>query len=93
MVAKKNKKDVKQFKQALLSNTGFIKEIESVDNSSQSQHMMDEELIDKAVREKFQILAKYEGVEEKELLHMALNHFLKLKGLQLKQALKQKSEH
>lgn len=93
MAAKKTKKDIKQFKQALLSNTSFIKEIESDDNSSQPQHILAEEVIDSEVREKFQLLAEYEGMEEKELINMALNHYLRLKGLQLKKALKQQGEN
>lgn len=93
MAATKAKKDINQFKQALLSNTGFIKEIERDDNSSQAQAVKTNQVIDTDVREKFQLLAEYEGVEEKELINLALNHYLKLKGLQLKQAIKQKGDH
>ncbi len=93
MAAKKTKKNIKKFKQALLSNTSFIKEIESDDNSSQHQHILADEVIDTEVREKFQLLAEYEGVEEKELINMALVHYLRLKGLQLKKAIKQKGEN
>ena len=90
MATKKNKKDINQFKQALLSNAGFIKEIEQSDPSTSAQSLPDDPVIDPEVREKFQLLAEYEGVEERDLVNMALNHYLKLKGLQLKQAIKKR---
>ncbi len=90
MATKKTKKDINQFKQALLSNAGFIKEIEDDDPSSQRQEPIGDVVIDNEVREKFQVLAEYEGVDEKELINKALKHYLNLKGLQLKQALKKK---
>jgi len=89
METKKPKKNIKQFKQALMSNTGFIKEPEPTVNTKQAQPTVSEEVIMADVREKFRLLAAFEKIDEKELINKALNHYLKLKGLQLEQAIKE----
>lgn len=88
MVTKKPKKNIKQFKQALLSNTDFIKENKSTDNTKAAPEIVMEEVIKPEIREKFKILANFEGEEEKDLINKALNHYLRLKGLQLEEAMK-----
>lgn len=89
METKKAKKNIKQFKQALLSNTGFIKEAEPIANTKQPQPTVIDEVIMADVRDKYRILAAFEKIDEKELINKALNHYLKLKGLQLEQAIKE----
>jgi len=89
MATKKLKKNINQFKQALLSNTDFIKESGSSEYNKPSEKLVMELIIDEDVKEKFKILANFEKTSEKELINKALNHYLKLKGLQLEQAMKE----
>ena len=86
----KAKKNIKQFKQALLSNTDFIKESEPVEHTKPTTTVVNEDVIDADVKEKFSLLANFENISEKELINKALNHYLRLKGLQLEQAIKAK---
>lgn len=86
-MAKKNKKDMKQFQQALLSNAEFIKQPEPVPMAAPEPVIIQEvSVINDDVMEKFRLLASFEGVSEKELINQALNHYLRLKSLQLEQA-------
>lgn len=86
---KKTKKNIKQFQQALLTNTGFIKQNEETESvpASPQESLIDEELI-----QKFTLLAAYEETNTKELINKALNHFLRLKSLQLEEAMKKHQE-
>ncbi len=86
-MAKKTKKDLKQFQQALLSNTDFIQHTEATLNEPLIKEVS---LVEDAIMEKFKLLATFEGVTEKELINQALNHYLRLKSLQLEQAMNQK---
>lgn len=90
MAAKKPKKNVKQFKQALLSNTDFIKETDNENYTKPVEIAVHEDIVEPQIREKIKILADFEGITEKEMINKALNHFLRLKGLQLEEALKKK---
>ncbi|MCK9208620.1 MAG: hypothetical protein M0P66_16025 [Salinivirgaceae bacterium] len=90
-MAKKNKKDMKQFQQALLSNAEFIKQPEPVPMAAPEPVIIQEvSVINDDVMEKFKLLASFEGVSEKELINQALNHYLRLKSLQLEQAITSK---
>ncbi|HAN00073.1 MAG TPA: hypothetical protein DCQ26_15850 [Marinilabiliales bacterium] len=90
-MAKKNKKDMKQFQQALLSNAEFIKQPEPVPMAAPEPVIIQEvSVINDDVMEKFKLLASFEGVSEKELINQALNHYLRLKSLQLEQAITNK---
>ncbi|MGE4287593.1 MAG: hypothetical protein AB7E36_02800 [Salinivirgaceae bacterium] len=82
---KKTKKNIKQFQQALLTNTGFIKQS---DESEPVPEVLHESLIEDEVLQKFTLLAEFEGTTTKELINKALNHFLRLKSLQLEEAMK-----
>lgn len=93
MSAKKTKKNIKQFKQALLSNTDFIKHSEPETSNKITETIVNDDIIDSEIRNKFKILANFEKIDEKELINKALNHYLRLKGLQLEQALKEMGEH
>ena len=92
MSAKKSKKNIKQFKQALLSNTDFIKQSDPEKDNKPAANSVTESIIDDEVLQKFKILANFEKINEKELINKALNHYLRLKGLQLEQALKELGE-
>ena len=89
-MAKKSKKNINQFKEALFSNTDFLKEAETSEDNEQITEIISDDVIDNEVREKFKLLANYEKIDEKELINKALNHYLRLKGLQLEQAMKEK---
>ena len=90
-MAKKNKKDMKQFQQELLSNAEFIKQPEPVPMAAPEPVIIQEvSVINDDVMEKFKLLASFEGVSEKELINQALNHYLRLKSLQLEQAITNK---
>lgn len=89
-MAKKSKKNINQFKEALFSNTDFLKEDEVTEDTKQIIETVNESIIDDEVREKYKLLANFENIDEKELVNKALNHYLRLKGLQLEQAMKQK---
>jgi hypothetical protein len=80
-------KNTKQFQQALLSNTDFIQHTEATLNEPVIKEVS---MVDDAIMEKFKLLATFEGVTEKELINQALNHYLRLKSLQLEQAMNQK---
>ncbi len=86
-MAKQPKKNIKQFQQALLSNAGFIKQTDENEPLSSTPGNSE---IDNDVLEKFQLLATFEGIETRELINKALNHFLRLKSLQLEEAMKNK---
>ncbi|PKP10139.1 MAG: hypothetical protein CVU09_08405 [Bacteroidetes bacterium HGW-Bacteroidetes-4] len=86
---KKTKKNIKQFKQALLTNTGFIKQNEEPEPIPAAQH---ESLIESDILQKFTLLAEFEGTNTKELINKALNHFLRLKSLQLEEAMKKQND-
>lgn len=87
MTVYKQKKNIKQFKQALLSNVGFIKETIPADIPKIEVSPVIDDVIENDIREKFKILATFEGIDEKTLINKALNHYLKLKGIQLEQAM------
>jgi hypothetical protein len=86
---KKTKKNIKQFQQALLTNTGFIKQSEEAEPIPAAPH---ESLIEGDTLQKFTLLAEFEGTNTKELINKALNHFLRLKSLQLEEAMKKQKE-
>lgn len=86
-MAKRSKKNIKDIQAALLSNTDFLNKEEE---EAVEQELVMESIIDDEILEKFEALAEFENMEAKELINKALNHYLKLKGLQLEQALKAK---
>lgn len=88
MTTKKTKKNITDFKQALLSNTNFIKEESSVKNNIEPTTSF----IDEEIMHKLKILAEFENIELDVIINKALNHFLRLKGIQLEQAIKAKQK-
>lgn len=85
-MAKKVKKNIKDFKQALLSNTDYIKEEKAEPGNIETTPS----LIDEEILKKLELLAEFENIELDEMVNKALNHFLRLKGIQLEQAIKAK---
>ena len=83
-----NKKNIKDFRQALLSNTDFIRQ-----GNEPEEPVVQETFIDEELMNKFELLAEFEQTTPKELIQKALNHFLRLKGLQLEQALKARNQN
>jgi hypothetical protein len=83
----KRKRKISEIKNALLSNTSFInntvkpKEIvvPVADNAVK---------LDKQTLAKIKLLANYYGKDYKELINEALNHYLRLKKIDIDEALK-----
>lgn len=93
----KSKHTINDIQKALMSNTRYIKEKESIEqpvanqpthNKPTTQQVTIEPLIMKQIK----ILAPYLGETTDELINKALNHFLRLKSLQLDQAIKKITE-
>ncbi len=93
----KNKKTINDIQKALLSNTTFIKEKEPVAESI-PEPQADKEtviytvphnavVIDEGILKKVKILAAYEKKPPEELIHLAINHFLRLKTIDLAEAM------
>jgi hypothetical protein len=84
----KKSKNIKQFKQALLSNAEFIKQTNEEKPETNNQQLQ-ENIINDEIFKKFELLAAFDGIDTKTLINNALNHFLRLKGAQLELAQKQ----
>ena len=76
------KKSVDDIRNALLSNTTYIPQ-SMVSVSEKEVSTVD---IPPRILRQFKILAAYQKTEMQELIDEALNHYLKLKSLQLEQA-------
>lgn len=91
-MAKKTKKNVRSIKDALLSNAGYIKQTTEDQIEDKSEEIVANNVhnctINPELLDKFAALSEYENIALKEQLEKALNHYLKLKGLQLQEALK-----
>lgn len=84
-MAKKTKKSVKQIQEALLTNTGLLRPV--IENEPQPIVPADP-IIEHELMEKLELLARYQKTETKDLINKALQHFIKLKGIELEQAQK-----
>ena len=88
----KNKHTINEIQKALLSNTKYIKDVEPeskpIEEPSKPEPTVKQEvIIDPMALKKFKILAPYLGESVDELVNKALNHFLRLKSIQLEQAI------
>lgn len=90
-MTKKGKKNIKDIQSALLSNTGFLNRDDSTVANEPTQEKPS--LINDDVMEKLEALADFENTELKEIVNKALGHFLRLKSLQVEQALKAKRKN
>lgn len=88
-MTKRSKKNVKDIQSALLSKTGFLKQDENIDTNDDTDNNQSL-LIDADILEKLKALAEYENTDLKDLVNKALNHFLRLKSLQVTEAMKAK---
>ncbi len=89
-MAKRKNKDINQIKAALLSNTDYIQQKESEPVADSTPVEETPQLIASDILFKLEALAEYEKVSTEELVNKALTHFLKLKSLQLDEAMKNK---
>ncbi len=84
-MSKKNKKSLKEFQSALLSNTPFIKQTEDIVTNEQET---DNIKIDNDLMFKLNALAKYDNTNISLLINKAITHYLRLKSIQVDEALK-----
>ena len=87
----KKKRKISDIKSALLSNTHFIK------NTEEEKQLVTKNVveipenavqIDKQNLSRLKILANYYGKDTQHLVNEAINHYLRLKKLDIDQALK-----
>jgi hypothetical protein len=93
----KSKHTINDIQKALLSNTRFIKDEEktSIEENKKAIPKEQSEMqveIDPLTMKKIKILAPFLGETPNELINKALNHFLRLKSLQLDQAIQKITE-
>lgn len=93
----KNRRTISDIQKALLTNTQYIKGSDVVSKPvekvvEQKPQPKDQANIDPVVLKQFKILAPYMGESVDDLINKALNHFLRLKSLQLDQAIKKITE-
>lgn len=87
----KSKKNIEKFQQALSSNTEFLNEENFEDEVLFGSEKKSDLVIsvDRLTFRKFKILATYQNKNTQELMHEALNHYLRLKKLYLEEAMKE----
>lgn len=92
----KNKHTINDIQKALMSNTRFIKDEETASQptvKAPAEKPLDPQVnIDPLIMKQFKILAPYLGETTDELINKALSHFLRLKSLQLDQAISKLTE-
>jgi len=82
----KQKKKLSEIKDALMSGTSFMKNPEPViEKPVLSEHSIE---IDKSVYSKIKVLASYYKKEPSELVNDAITHYLRIKKLDIDEALK-----
>ena len=87
----KSKKNIEKFQQALSSNTEFLNEESFEDEVLFGSEKKSDLVIsvDRITFRKFKILATYQNKNTQELMHEALNHYLRLKKLYLEEAMRE----
>lgn len=97
-MAKKSKHTINDIQKALMSNTRYIKEEDepaeptTKPSNHQANTAVPQVAIDPLIMRKIKILAPYMGETTDELINKALNHYLRLKSLQLDQAIQKITE-
>ncbi|MDX9769036.1 MAG: hypothetical protein RBT19_01645 [Tenuifilaceae bacterium] len=97
-MAKKSKHTINDIQKALMSNTRFIKEegvptdTVPIPGSTEVNPAESKVAIDPLIMKKIKILAPFMGETTDELINKALNHYLRLKSLQLDQAIQKITE-
>jgi hypothetical protein len=91
----KTKHTINDIQKALLSGTKYLKENEKGETAPKEQNETKTAVaesgvkIDPLILKKFNILSRYLGEPAEDLINNALNHFLRLKSLQLDKAIQQ----
>lgn len=87
----KSKKNIEKFQQALSSNTEFLNEENFEDEVLFGSEKKSDLVIsvDRLTFRKFKILATYQNKNTQEIMHEALNHYLRLKKLYLEEAMRE----
>ena len=87
----KSKKNIEKFQQALSSNTEFLNEENFEDEVLFGSEKKSDLVIsvDRLTFRKFKILATYQNRNTQEIMHEALNHYLRLKKLYLEEAMRE----
>jgi len=93
----KTKHTINDIQKALLANTKYIKESDQIkkpyEKKEEPKAIVNNLVnIDQITYKKFKILAPYLGESVDDLVNKALNHFLRLKSLQLDQAIQKLTE-
>ena len=81
----KSKKDIEKFQEALSSNTEFLNEDNFEDEVLFGPEKKSDLVVsvDRMTFRKFKILATYQNRNVQEVMHEALNHYLRLKKLMI----------
>jgi len=87
----KNKKDISKFQEALSSNTEFLNEDNFEDEILFGSDVKGDQVIsvDRMTYRKFKILATYQKRNTQDVIHEALEHYLRLKKLYLEEAMRE----
>jgi hypothetical protein len=93
----KSKLSINDIQKALLANTKYIKESDRIkkpiEEKEEPKAIVNNQVnIDQITLKKFKILAPFLGESVDDLVNKALNHFLRLKSLQLDQAIQKLTE-
>ena len=87
----KSKKNIEKFQEALSSNTEFLNEDTFEDEVLFGSEKKSDLVIsvDRMTFRKFKILATYQDRNTQEVMHEALNHYLRIKKLYLEEAMRE----
>ena len=87
----KSKKNIEKFQEALSSNTEFLNEDNFEDEILFGSEKKSDLVIsvDRMTFRKFKILATYQERNTQEVMHEALDHYLRIKKLYLEEALRE----
>ncbi|NOQ26810.1 MAG: hypothetical protein GQ564_15730 [Bacteroidales bacterium] len=87
----KSKKNIESFQEALSSNTEFLNEDNFEDEVLFGSEKKSDLVIsvDRMTFRKFKILATYQERTTQEVMHEALNHYLRIKKLYLEEAMRE----
>ena len=87
----KSRKNIEKFQEALSSNTEFLNEDTFEDEVLFGSEKKSDLVIsvDRMTFRKFKILATYQDRNTQEVMHEALNHYLRIKKLYLEEAMRE----
>lgn len=85
----KTRKNIEKFQEALSSNTEFLNEDKFEDEILFGSEIKGDQVvsIDRMTYRKFKILATYQNRNTQEVIHEALNHYLRIKKSYLEEAM------